>query len=499
VTGTLDVPDFELRPAANTPVVQNIPGFTLKAATPIHLALSSSTVRLDPVRLVAPSTELTVDGTVDIAREPYVNLRLRGTANLALARNFVQDLTSSGTLVVDATLRGTESAPLFSGRATLRDGEFHYGGFNNGLTGVTGEIVFNGPRATIQSLSGETGGGKVNASGFAALSGNTLAFRLDARAVSVRVRYPEGVSSVSDVSLTVAGTSDRSEASGSVIIHRLAVNPKADLASIISSASGPQPALSLGGLMANMNLDIQVATAPDVAFESDVAQGLEADANLRLRGTAANPALLGRVNVSHGELSFFGNKYTITQGNVSFYNPARIEPVMNIDLSTKARGVEVILTVAGPPDKLNMSYRSDPPLEFGDIISLLATGRAPTESTVASRGTGPTAGFEQMGAGALLGQALASPVAGRLQRFFGVSRLKIDPELSGVTGSPAARLTIEQQITPDILFTYVADVAHTNDQLIRVEWSINRQVSAVLQREENGYVGLDFVWKKRLK
>jgi translocation and assembly module TamB len=248
-----------------------------------------------------------------------------------------------------------------------------------------------------------------------------------------------------------------------------------------------------------MNLDIQVATAPDVAFESDVAQGLEADANLRLRGTAANPALLGRVNVSHGELSFFGNKYTITQGNVSFYNPARIEPVMNIDLSTKARGVEVILTVAGPPDKLNMSYRSDPPLEFGDIISLLATGRTPTESTVASRGTGPTAGFEQMGAGALLGQALASPVAGRLQRFFGVSRLKIDPELSGVTGSPAARLTIEQQITPDILFTYVADVAHTNDQLIRVEWSINRQVSAVLQREENGYVGLDFVWKKRLK
>jgi translocation and assembly module TamB len=499
VTGTLDIPAFELRPAANTPVVRDIPGFTLKAAGPIHIALSKSIVHLDPVRLLAPSTELTVDGSLDISREPYVNLRLAGTANLALARNFVPDLTSSGSVVVDATFRGTQSAPLFSGRATVRDGAFRYAAFSNGLTGVTGEIVFNGPRATIQSLSGETGGGKVNASGFAALSGNTLAFRLDARAVNVRVRYPEGVSSVSDVSLTVAGTSDRSEASGSIVIHRLSVNPKADLASIISSSSGPQPSLSLTGLMANMNLDIQVATAPDVALESDVAQGLQADANLRLRGTAANPALLGRVNVSHGELSFFGNKYTITQGNVSFYNPARIEPVLNIDLSTQARGVEVILTVAGPPDKLNMSYRSDPPLEFSEIIGLLATGRTPTESTVGSSGAGSTAGFGQMGAGALLGQALASPVAGRLQRFFGVSRLKIDPQLTGVTGSPQARLTIEQQITPDILFTYVTDVAHTNDQLIRVEWAINRQVSAVLQREENGYVGLDFVWKKRLK
>ena len=70
---------------------------------------------------------------------------------------------------------------------------------------------------------------------------------------------------------------------------------------------------------------------------------------------------------------------------------------------------------------------------------------------------------------------------------------------SGVTGSPAARLTIEQQVTPDILFTYITDVTRTNNQLVRVEWAINRQVSAILVREETGYIGMDFAWKKRFK
>ena len=133
------------------------------------------------------------------------------------------------------------------------------------------------------------------------------------------------------------------------------------------------------------------------------------------------------------------------------------------------------------------------------LMALLATGRTPDDPSVALRGNAPTPSFEQLGASALIGQTLATPVASRLQRFFGVSRIKIDPELSGVSGNPGARLTVEQQVTPDILFTYITDVSNTSQQLIRVEWAFNRNWSAVLEREENGYVGLDFTYKKRFK
>ena len=209
--------------------------------------------------------------------------------------------------------------------------------------------------------------------------------------------------------------------------------------------------------------------------------------------------MLGRVNVTQGELVFFGNKYSISQGSVSFFNPGKIEPVLNVDLETKARGVDVVLTLSGPLNKLNVTYRSDPPLQFSDILALLATGRTPSDPTLAINSNGQSQSFDQLGANTLIGQAIANPVAGRLQRFFGVSRIKIDPQLTGITGSPQARLTIEQQVTPEILFTYITDVSSTSTQLIRVEWAFNPNWSAILIREENGYVGLDFAYKKRFK
>jgi translocation and assembly module TamB len=174
-----------------------------------------------------------------------------------------------------------------------------------------------------------------------------------------------------------------------------------------------------------------------------------------------------------------------------------------MDLDTKARGVDVILNISGPINKLALTPRSDPPMPFSDIVALLATGVSPT-SDYATLMSGPASpqSMQQMGAQALLGEAIASPVTGRLQRFFGVTRLKIDPTLTGMTGvenNPQARLTVEQQVTPEITFTYITDVTSTNPLVIQVEWAFSKKWSALLLREENGLVGLNFVYKRRFK
>src|SRR5579862_1430538 len=154
-------------------------------------------------------------------------------------------------------------------------------------------------------------------------------------------------------------------------------------------------------------------------------------------------------------------------------------------------------------NKLNLTPRSDPPMPFSDIVSLLATGRSPTGdySTLMTSPASPQS-LQSLGASALLGQAIASPVTGRLQRFFGVTRLKIDPTLTSLTGvenNPQARLTVEQQVTPEVTFTYITDVTSTNPLVIQVEWAFSRHWSAVALRDENGLVGLNFVYKRRFK
>ena len=496
MTAVFDIPKVEVHPLAGTPIAKLVPGYSVVNDGPIRVSMAKSVAKVESAHLKAPQTDVSVTGTVSpFALTTALDLRVRGDLNLALLHTLSPDLASSGVLTLDAAVRGGFAAPDLSGRAILRNGDFHFADFSNGLSSANGEITFTGSRANIQSLSAESGGGKVQASGFASWSGDQIAFRVEAKGTEVRVRYPEGVSSVSDASITLSGTQQRSQVAGTVTVHRIAVNPKSDAATILQLSAQPLKVAPQGGFLANMNLDVQVATAPDVAIQTSVTKSVSADANLRLRGTATNPAVLGRVNITQGEVVFFGNKYDINQGTISFFNPTKIEPVLNLDLETKARGVDVILTVAGPMSKLNVSYRSDPPLQFSDIVALLATGRTPVDPTL----SGQAQGYQQLGASELVGQAIANPVAGRLQRFFGVSRLKIDPQLTGLTGSPQARLTIEQQVTPEILFTYITDVSNTNTQLFRVEWAFNKNWSAILTRQESGYVGVDFAYKKRFK
>jgi hypothetical protein len=109
----------------------------------------------------------------------------------------------------------------------------------------------------------------------------------------------------------------------------------------------------------------------------------------------------------------------------------------------------------------------------------------------------PSQTFEQAGASALFGAAVASPAAGRLQRLFGVTRFSVSPEFVGTTNSTLATMTLQQQVTPDILFTYIHDATQPNPQIVRVEWTINRTWSAVAQRDNFGYFDFDIFWKKR--
>jgi translocation and assembly module TamB len=221
---------------------------------------------------------------------------------------------------------------------------------------------------------------------------------------------------------------------------------------------------------------------------------------MRLRGTLLNPALLGRMNITQGEVEFQGTRYTLNRGEISFSNPFRIEPVLNLDLETRVSGYDILLTLIGPLQKINVTYRSDPPLTFNELVTLLAVGRAPTiDPTLVAQQTSQARAMTQIGADALIGQAITSPVTGRLQRFFGVSRLKLDPDVLGAEGNATARVTLEQQVGRDVTFTYTYNLASAQEQIIRVRWSINREWSLEAIRDQNGLVGLDVLYKKRFR
>ena len=118
---------------------------------------------------------------------------------------------------------------------------------------------------------------------------------------------------------------------------------------------------------------------------------------------------------------------------------------------------------------------------------------------LARQPTAPQQSFQQMGESAIVSQAIANPISGRLQRVFGVNKLKIDPTFTSGSELPQARLTLQQQIASNVTFTYITNLAQANSQIIRVEWAVNEQWSAIATREETGRFGVDFFYKRKFR
>jgi translocation and assembly module TamB len=498
LTAQFTIPKFQIAPANNSNPL-GAP-FVVTNAAPIVARLANSTVTVESAHFTGPSTDISITGKATLEPKLALDLRAGGHIDLGLLHDLNKDFIATGAVTADATIRGDFSSPQVNGRLEFQKASFNVADFPNGISNATGSVVFSGTRATIQEFSGETGGGKVQLTGFATYTNGEGVFRLHATVQQVRVRKPEGVSTVANADLSLSGTTKRSLLSGTITIQRMAFNPQSDFSSLIAASAQPVELPSAQtGFLAGLGLDVQVSTAPDIQVQSTLTQDVQVEANLRLRGTVTNPALLGRINIIQGQLKFFGTKYTVSDGSISFYNPTKIAPVFDIDLTTKAQGIEITLTISGPIDHLTLTPSSDSSLNYNDIISLLVTGRPPTSDPALLSGQnalGPGA-FQQLGASALLGQAISAPVTGRLQRFFGVSSLRIDPTIPGIDANPQARLTLQQQVTPNVTFTYITSVTTTNPQIVQVEWALNSKWSVVALREENGMTGLDFFFKKK--
>jgi len=493
---TLDVHSVPVRGVALRRTV------SLRNAEPIVVALDGSAVRVQSAHLTGPDSDLSLSGTASLTSPNALDLRADGSLHLEILEGFDPGIFSSGTVALNATVKGTADQPVVDGRLQLQKASFNMLGLPNGLSNANGSIVFDGTQARIENLSGESGGGTLSLTGFLAYGGPELNFRVQANAHHVRVSYPPGVSIEANATLTAGGSTSRSLVSGNVTVRNVALYSHSDVGSILAQSAVPPSAASADtGLLAGMRFDVRIDTAPDIQFESSLTQNLQAEAHLTLRGTPANPGVLGRVSVTEGEIVFFGSKYTIGRGSIAFYNPMKIEPMLNLDLETQAKGVDVTLSVSGPIDQLKLTYHSDPPLQFSDIVGLLAAGKVPTTDPViaASQPATPQQNFQQVGASAVLGQAVANPVSGQLQRLFGVTQLKIDPEIVGGTNTPQATLTLEQQITRQLNFIYIQDVTQSNPQVIRVEWDINPRWIAVAEKDIYGEFGVDFFYKRRFK
>ena len=279
------------------------------------------------------------------------------------------------------------------------------------------------------------------------------------------------------------------------------MTPGFDFSSYLTRPQPPILTVAANSPLNNIKLDIHVQTAPELQMRTAIAR-LSGDADLRLRGSVARPAVLGRVDILEGQATFHGIRFTLERGDITFANPVAIEPQLNLQASTHVRNYDLNITVTGTPDRgFNINYRSEPPLPKSDIIALLALGRTDDESAQLQEQSGQSV-FSDQATALILNQALNDTVSSRFQRLFGASNIKIDPqglttETNPISNGP--QITIEQQFANNLSLTYSTNVSQSSQQIIQGEYYVNRNVSVVGTRDQNGVVSFDVQVRRRRK
>jgi translocation and assembly module TamB len=426
---------------------------------------------------------------------------MNGKVDLKVIQSYDSDITSSGTISGDGRVTGTLDAPLVKGKLQIDNGAIADINLPSALSDINGRLLFSQNQVTIESLNARVGGGAVGFKGHAELVGRQLNFDLNASADSVRLRYPPGVSSTANAALRWSGSSSGSLLAGDIIVNKLAFTPGFDFGAYLERTAQISSLPQTDPVLNTIRLDLHVSTAPELQMQTSVIR-LQGSADLRVRGSAAKPILLGRADVFEGQAYFNGTKYRLERGGVSFSNPAVTTPFLDLEAVTRVRDYDITLSLTGDiskPNGLKVNYRSDPPLPTADIIALLAFGQTTEESAQLQQGN--QSAFSAQASSAMLTAALNATLNNRAQRLFGNSRIKIDPqglesETSTITQSGPA-VTIEQQVKDNLTVSYTTDVSQTSQQVIRAEYNVSKNVSIVAIRDQNGVVSFDVKIRRR--
>ena len=467
---------------------------------PVTFRYAQRVAHIAPLHMVGEGTDVTGQGSIGFAGSQELDLAADGQADLKLLGGLDSNLTSSGVMTVHMKVGGTLSDPLPQGTIEIKNGTANYAGLPSGLSEMNGALVFTQDHIHIEQLTARTGGGTLDFKGDATNYNHQFNFNLNAVGKDVRLRYPPGVSSTATADLHWTGNLSSSTVTGDVLVTKLAVTPGFDFGSYLERSRQAASITPANSPLYNVKLDVAVRTAPELQMKTAVAR-LSGDADLRLRGSAARPSVLGRADILEGDATFNGIKFRLDRGDITFTNPVAIEPQVNLQATTHVRNYDLDVTVTGTPERLNVNYRSEPPLPKSDIIALLALGRTTQESEQLQQQSGQTL-FTDEATNLIINQAINSTVTGRMQKLFGVSRIKIDPQGLTTETNPTARgpqVTIEQQFANNLSLTYSTNVSQSAQQIIEGEYYFNRNISMVGTRDQNGVVSFDVRVRRRKK
>jgi len=461
-----------------------------------NASVEKGRLTLDAARIDINGNVFNLDGQMNLFPPGDLQFVARGQAQVDVLQPFLPDIYPSGVVSVEAVVQGDPANPSLNGKVELNQVSFKVKALELPLTNISGSLRLSNDLVRAEDIALVTPYGEAEVSGELQLDHFSPArWNVTLRMDDVALPFPEGFYGEASANLRFSGSTTGSVLGGDVWVDRWSLQNNLDLPEFISLMAELDVGAAETGsseFLRRTTLNVNIRGDRSLRLETDQIN-LTGSIDLQLRGNLANPVVRGNLLVNSGEVKYKMNRFTVDRGNVLFNNPSRIDPELSFVFSSDIKDYSVQLNLEGTIAQLKTRLTSVPSLPPVDIVRLITMGYLPTTSP-------QTSGEGSYGEGtALLSQVLSATVGQRLKRVIGVDTVSIDTYRTSSQSNPTARVTVGEQISPNLYVTYSRSISGEEQDLVFIEYRLSRRVTVIASQDEKGYLGLDFRFRRRFR
>ncbi|MBM4140220.1 MAG: hypothetical protein FJ242_01805 [Nitrospira sp.] len=459
----------------------------------IRVQMSNEKISFLSFTLRSGSASFKLRGSMEIGKE--YDLFLEGSSSLSPLKGLSKRIGYlSGDARFNLSVNGKWEKPKINGGLNVANASFGLKGYHQYISSLNGYFHMDEDRIILQKLSGKLGGGDIGLSGLVYLKAFDIKrFHLEAHLDNVTASLSKDFTVNFGGNLLYRGTPAAQNITGEVKINRAMFKERVEWKSWLLMAKAKEKPKAEVSELERAGLNIRISGSDNIYIDNNIARA-PIKVDIVLRGTLSRPILFGRLEAREGSVYFRNNEFRIIHTSADFADPNKLNPVINLFAETNVKGYNIKLNLDGQLEHFNLSLSSDPHLEDMDILALLTSGQ------IGKQLKGLEGGIGASEATSFLTGKIQDVLEERLRTITGLDRFQVDPYISKTTGTIGPMVTVSKRLVSDrLLVTYTSSLASTEEQILKLEYLLDKNISLIGIRDEKGSVGGDIKFRFEFK
>lgn len=232
-------------------------------------------------------------------------------------------------------------------------------------------------------------------------------------------------------------------------------------------------------------LDVDLRVPRTIHFEGrDLSLGASGELQLSMR--QGQPRVTGQLEASSGRFRLLSRSIDVRSGQVTFYGDDALDPTLNLELGAAIDGSDILVSLSGTFLQPQLVFRSEPPMDEGEILALLLFGR-PSEELDVDQQT-----LLQQRATQMATDYGMARLNARLARDLGVDLLRYQAD--GVGGRSS--LEVGKYIGPRVFVRYEQALDQQNLFRLQLDYVLTKRLRLESSYGRQSQSGLQLNWTK---